>query len=181
MAADKAKGRKGQALGYRDVLDILDIVDGISEGGELTVDVGDFHLHFIKEGAGAPARATVLSASTANSPSEAEKENAVAEPVEAALPVTLPTGNSGTRANPEWHEVKSPMVGMFYRRPAPDQPPFIEVGQKVSAQDPVCLVEVMKLFNTILAGCDGCISEICVEDAAPVAVGQVLMRVEPFK
>ncbi|MCE2491636.1 MAG: biotin carboxyl carrier domain-containing protein [Alphaproteobacteria bacterium] len=71
------------------------------------------------------------------------------------------------------------MVGTFYRRPAPDRPPFVEIGQDVGPDDAVCLVEVMKLFNTIVAGQAGRIVEICVEDATPVAVGQVLVRIDP--
>ncbi|MBS38086.1 MAG: acetyl-CoA carboxylase, biotin carboxyl carrier protein [Thiotrichales bacterium] len=179
MAADQERDRKDQALGYRDVLDILDIVDGISEGGELTVDVGDFHLHFVKDGTGAPARTAGPSTPVVATPVAAESDAPVAEAVAAASPEPSPAAEPETQANPDWYEVKSPMVGTFYRRPAPDQPPFVEVGQEVGAEDAVCLVEVMKLFNTIQAGQTGRIAEICVEDAAPVAVGQVLMRMDP--
>ena len=63
MAQGSDNGGKGKALGYSDVLDILQIVDGVGEGCELTVDVGDFHLHFVKEGAGGvPARSTPVAA-----------------------------------------------------------------------------------------------------------------------
>ena len=179
MAADQERDWKGRALGYRDVLDILDMVDGISEGGELTVDVGDFHLHFVKEGAGAPEPGgdAPLAVASAQSPAQADTSDAGAvvaassEPSHAEEPEKSP--------NPNWYEVRSPMVGTFYRRPTPDQPPFVEVGQEVGAGDAVCLVEVMKLFNTILAGQPGRTSEICLEDATPVTVGQVLMRVDP--
>ena len=179
MAADHERYRKSCALGYRDVLDILDMVDGISEGSELTVDVGDFHLHFVKEGACAPEGGGETIVAMANSQNVAQEGTSVARRVGATSLEPLHAEESEKPANPDWYEVRSPMVGTFYRRPAPDQPPFVEVGQEVGAGDAVCLVEVMKLFSTILAGQQGRISEICVEDSAPVAVGQVLMRVEP--
>ena len=169
MAQSSGSGIKVQSLGYSDVLDILQIVDGVGEGCELTVDVGDFHLHFVKEGAaGVPAPAAMA-----------------AEVVESgdvdAVPSELSPANTVTNLpiDSDLYEVKSPMVGTFYRRPAPDKPPFVEIGQDVGPEDAVCLVEVMKLFNTILAGEAGRVVEICVEDAAPVAVGQVLVRIEP--
>lgn len=77
------------------------------------------------------------------------------------------------------HVVSAPFVGVFYRRPSPDQPPFVEVGDRVKADDTVCLIEVMKLFNSIRAGVDGVVTAIEVEDATLVEYGQVLMRIAP--
>lgn len=177
MARESDNGDKGQALSYTDVLDILEIVDGVGEGCELTVDVGDFHLHFVKDAAGG------ASASPEPAPGS---EPAVPEPQAAETEESAPTEASETEAfsadepaDPNLFEVESPMVGTFYRRPAPDRPPFVEIGQDVGPDDAVCLVEVMKLFNTIVAGKAGRIAEICVEDATPVAVGQVLVRIDP--
>ena len=76
-------------------------------------------------------------------------------------------------------EIKSPMVGTFYRRPNPTAKPYVEVGSVVEPDTPVCIVEVMKLLTTIPAGIHGHIAEICVPDAASIETGQVLMRIDP--
>jgi acetyl-CoA carboxylase biotin carboxyl carrier protein len=77
-------------------------------------------------------------------------------------------------------EVKAPMVGTFYRAPAPGAPPFVEVGSAVAEDATVCIIEVMKLMNSIRAGCRGRVSAICVEDGALVEFGQTLMVIEPL-
>lgn len=75
--------------------------------------------------------------------------------------------------------VKSPMVGTFYRSPAPGSPPFVEVGAKVEPRTTVCIIEVMKLMNSISAGVHGTVREIRAADAEPVEFGQVLIVIEP--
>ena len=74
--------------------------------------------------------------------------------------------------------IKSPMLGAFYRAPKPDAQPFVEVGQMVSEDDTVCIIEVMKLFNTIKAGVRGRILKVCVENAQMVEFQQPLFLVE---
>jgi acetyl-CoA carboxylase biotin carboxyl carrier protein len=76
------------------------------------------------------------------------------------------------------HEVTAPMPGTFYRRPQPDEPPFVEVGDRVSAGDTVCVIEVMKQFSEVAAGADGVISDIKVDNEAAVRAGQVLLVVD---
>ena len=76
-------------------------------------------------------------------------------------------------------EVTAPMVGTFYRSPAPGSPPFVEVGSEVDEDTQVCILEVMKLMNSVVAGVRGVVAEICVEDAGPVQFGDVLFRVRP--
>ncbi|MGH3098769.1 MAG: acetyl-CoA carboxylase biotin carboxyl carrier protein [Streptosporangiales bacterium] len=76
-------------------------------------------------------------------------------------------------------EVTAPLLGTFYRCPAPGQPPFVDVGSEVGPEDPVCIVEVMKLFNRVPAGKGGTVREIVVEDGAMVEFGQTLMWLEP--
>jgi acetyl-CoA carboxylase biotin carboxyl carrier protein len=71
------------------------------------------------------------------------------------------------------------MVGTFYRAPSPQDPPFVEVGDRVEAGDPVCMIEVMKLFTTIEAQQAGRIVEIAVENATAVEYDQALFVIEP--
>ena len=75
--------------------------------------------------------------------------------------------------------VRSPILGIFYRAPKPGAPPFVEVGSPVGAEDPVCLIEVMKLFNTVAAGTAGRIARVCAENGSMVEYDQVLFLVEP--
>lgn len=75
-------------------------------------------------------------------------------------------------------EITSPIVGTFYRAPAPDQPVFVEVGARVSADDVVCIVEAMKVMNEIKAGVNGVIRKILVENATSVEYGQPMFLVE---
>ncbi len=78
-------------------------------------------------------------------------------------------------------DVKSPMVGTFYRAPSPEAAPFAEIGQAVEVGQVVCIVEAMKLMNEIKSDVRGKIVEICVDNAEPVEFGQVLFRVDPAK
>jgi len=76
-------------------------------------------------------------------------------------------------------DVTSPMVGTFYRAPAPDAPSYVDIGAKVSPGDTLCIIEAMKLMNELECEISGTIAEICIEDAQPVEFGQVLFRVDP--
>ena len=76
-------------------------------------------------------------------------------------------------------DIESPMVGTFYRGPAPDAPPYIDTGTDVALGDTLCIIEAMKLMNEFECEVRGTIVEICVENAQPVEYGQVLFRVDP--
>lgn len=77
-------------------------------------------------------------------------------------------------------QIKSPMVGTFYRAPAPDATPFVEVGTVIEVETVVCIIEAMKLMNEIKSEIKGKIIEILVDNGAPVEYGQPLFTVEPF-
>ncbi len=76
-------------------------------------------------------------------------------------------------------EVVAPMVGTFYRAPAPDAPPYAEKGKRVSKGDTLCIIEAMKLMNELECEVDGTIVEVLVENGQPIEYGQVLFRVDP--
>ncbi len=78
-------------------------------------------------------------------------------------------------------EVKSPMVGTFYRAPAPEAPPYVEVGSHVTKGQTLCILEAMKLMNELESEVDGIVREVLVENTEPVEFGQVLFRIEPTK
>lgn len=93
----------------------------------------------------------------------------------------VPTGtNEGAIAeDKKYLEIKSPMVGTFYRSPGPEKSPFVKVGDKVDSGTTVCIIEAMKLFNEIESEVKGTIVKVVVEDATPVEYDQVLFLVEP--
>lgn len=76
-------------------------------------------------------------------------------------------------------EIKSPIVGTFYRAAGTDKPPYIKVGDKVEKGKTVCIVEAMKLFNEIESEVQGKVVKICIDDASPVEYDQVLFLVDP--
>ena len=76
-------------------------------------------------------------------------------------------------------DITSPMVGTFYRAPAPDDPPFVDIGDRISNGQTVCILEAMKLMNELESEVAGQIVEILVQNGEPVEFGQVLMRVDP--
>jgi acetyl-CoA carboxylase biotin carboxyl carrier protein len=76
-------------------------------------------------------------------------------------------------------EVKSPIIGTFYRKPAPDKPNFVEVGSSINAGDTVCVIEAMKLFNEIESEVSGKIVKVLVDDSSPVEFDQPLFLVDP--
>jgi acetyl-CoA carboxylase biotin carboxyl carrier protein len=116
---------------------------------------------------------------------------AVSPQILEAVPSTAPTTSvtitpppPETSAAPtvddkKWIDVTSPMVGTFYSAPAPDEDPFVAVGDRITKGDTVCIIEAMKLMNEIEGEVTGQIMEIAVQNGEPVEFGQVLMRVNP--
>jgi acetyl-CoA carboxylase biotin carboxyl carrier protein len=79
---------------------------------------------------------------------------------------------------PKGHQLKSPMVGTFYRAPSPGAPPFVEVGQQVTKGQTLCIIEAMKLLNEIESDASGTVKAILVENGQPVEYGQPLFTIE---
>ncbi len=79
----------------------------------------------------------------------------------------------------KWVEIKSPMVGTFYRSPAPDEPAFASIGDRIRTGQTVCIIEAMKLMNEIEAEVAGQVMEVLVENGQPIEFGQTLMYINP--
>jgi len=92
------------------------------------------------------------------------------------LPSTPPPSVPGSRS--DLVEVTAPMVGTFYRAPGPEEPPFVEIGSRISVGQAVCILEAMKLMNELESEVSGEVVEILVENGTPVEFGQVLMRLK---
>jgi acetyl-CoA carboxylase biotin carboxyl carrier protein len=111
----------------------------------------------------------------------------MAMPMPAQLPAPPPTSDAAHReaalrpaaVAPHLKEIRSPMVGTFYKAPEPGAEPYIKVGNRVTPGQTVCIIEAMKIMNEIEAEIAGVVREISVEDGQPVEFGQVLFRVDP--
>ena len=104
----------------------------------------------------------------------AQQLPAVAAPAAQATAESVPA----PVAEKKYHEVKSPIVGTFYRAPAPDAANYVEVGQNIEEGTVLCIVEAMKLMNEIESDSTGKVVKICVENGKPVEYNQVLFLVE---
>ncbi|MFP4297687.1 MAG: acetyl-CoA carboxylase biotin carboxyl carrier protein [Spirulinaceae cyanobacterium] len=155
-----------------DITQLRELLDAIAQTdiAELTLKSDDFELTVKKGGAAmAPVPPTVAA------------PEAVSLPPMAVAPVTPPP--TDVAATPPVSDVKaveitSPMVGTFYRSPAPDEPPFVDVGDRVHIGQTVCIIEAMKLMNEIEAEVAGQVLEVLVENGQPVEYGQPLLRVQ---
>jgi len=104
----------------------------------------------------------------------------------AAIPAATPAveqtngkSDANTVDESKYITIKAPIIGTFYRRPSPDKPPYVEVGDTIKEGDVVCIIEAMKLFNEIESEVSGKIVKVLVEDATPVEFDQPLFLVEP--
>jgi acetyl-CoA carboxylase biotin carboxyl carrier protein len=149
------------ALSDDDVREILRLID---ESGvdELRIESEGLSLH-VRRGGGPPLEEPAA----APAPAPA----AAAVPAPAAEPAPAPASSNGHA------EITAPMLGTFYRQEAPGKAPFVEVGSRVEAGTVVCVIEVMKMMNSIEAGVSGTIVEICADNAQLVEYGQPLFRV----
>ena len=152
-----------------DLRKLKKLIDLVQESGiaELEITEGEERVRIARGGV---VNVTPLAASAASAgpPTPAGPAAAPGAPAAGAPSAAEPVSGQ------EGHVVKSPMVGTFYRAPAPDAKPFIEVGGTVKEGQTVCVIEAMKLMNEIEADASGTIKAILVENGQPVEYGQAL-------
>jgi len=95
------------------------------------------------------------------------------------LPVAVPAIQAPPPPASTEVEIKSPMIGTFYRAPSPEAAPYVEVGSEVNPDTVVCIIEAMKVMNEIKAEAKGVITQVMVENAKPVEFGQALFKIRP--
>ena len=101
-----------------------------------------------------------------------------------SVPISVSAPAGATAAEPakpttNHHEIKSPMVGTYFSKPAPDKPDYVSAGSAVKPDTVICKLEAMKIFNDLTADVAGTIAEVCVKNGQPVEFGTVLFRVNP--
>jgi len=139
-------------LSHDDVTEILRIIDE-SDVDELRVETEGFKLHVVRRGAATSAPAGEPAATAATASSDTARDDLLAVP--------------------------SPMLGTFYRAESPGATPFVEVGAEVEPDTTVCIIEVMKMMNSVAAGVSGRVVEICARNGERVDYGAPLFRVAP--
>lgn len=156
-------------LSNEDIQEILQILDA-SSFDELHLKTDQFSLTLRRSaGGGWTASSQVLSDPTLVQPPAAARDTA------AIAPETAQAATSGEGLI----EVRTHLPGTFYRAPRPGAAPFVEVGSRVQEDTVVCIVETMKLMNSIHAGARGTVAEICLENAQFIEKDTVLMRIKP--
>ena len=165
-------------LTHSDIAEIIRLVDE-STLDEFAIEVGDLKVEVRRKGAmpAAPgASATLAPAVPAAPPAPAPSTSPV--PV-APAPESAPAAPGEPTLGKGQVAVRSPMVGTFYRRPSPEEPPYVEVGSEIEVDAPLGLVEVMKLYTTIYAKVRGRITRVCANDAELVEYDQILFIIDP--
>jgi len=155
-------------MNTKEIKELIDLLKG-SDVSELEIEREGVKIH-IKKGASAPVITPVIAA-----PQVAQVP--VAQAV--AAPVIIPAATAAEPVKPAGNTINSPMVGTFYRAPAPDSAPFVKEGDIIKEGQTVCIIEAMKLMNEIKAETKGKITKIMVENGQAVEFGQALFIVEP--
>jgi acetyl-CoA carboxylase biotin carboxyl carrier protein len=161
-------------MDFKQIQELIKMINK-SNIGEVTIEQKDFRVTIrqkeeqVTQVVAAPVQQQPVYA--AAPPPALSHQSAVAAPADKAKTNETSPSNLIT--------IKSPMIGTFYRRPTPDKPNFVEVGDEVSTGKVVCIIEAMKLFNEIESEVQGKIVKVLAEDASPVEYDQPLFLVEP--
>ncbi len=149
--------------------EIQELIDFIAQSGldEVKIKTSDFEIAIKKH-------ATPGVAATPSTPHPAASTPSAPAPA----PTAAPSAPSEAAPAKAYAEVRSPMIGTFYRSPDPDSPAFVNVGDEVKKGQPVCIIEAMKLFNEIESEISGRIVKVLVENATPVEYDQPLFLVD---
>ncbi|MDN3669845.1 acetyl-CoA carboxylase biotin carboxyl carrier protein [Echinicola jeungdonensis] len=153
--------------------EIQELIDFISNSGlaEVKIETDEFKLSIKKN-----SEASVSQSHAPSAPAPAPAATNAADPSPAASAPSAPKAEDDTS---NYVEVKSPMIGTFYRSANPESDPFANVGDSIKAGQTVCIIEAMKLFNEIESEVSGKIVKILVENASPVEYDQPLFLVDP--
>jgi acetyl-CoA carboxylase biotin carboxyl carrier protein len=156
---DRRRAVRNENLTYEDVLRIVELVKS-TPLSEFRLKVGEIEVHLRRSNGSVLEEKRKTGGPPASPSEETLRTQAPSFPDDAIL-------------------VRAPMVGTFYRAPAPEEAPFVQVGQHVEPGATVCIIEVMKLMNSIAAEARGVVTEILVENGTHVEYGQVLMVIRP--
>lgn len=164
-----------------DIKEIQNLIKFVSKAGvtEVAIEQGDFKIT-IKSDKENEHVIVQQAAPIVAQPQVAQPVAQVAQPVAVATDTAAAGTESAGDAVPDnLVEIKSPMIGTFYRRSSPDKDPFVNVGDTIKPGDVLCVVEAMKLFNEIEAEISGKIVKVLIDDTSPIEYDQPLFLVDP--
>ena len=161
-----------------DLKDIQNLIKFVAKSGasEVKLETEDVKIT-IRTGSDSKGETTYIQQVPTMAPAQPQ---VITQPQnEAAAPAAPETPTTPVDDNSKYVTIKSPIIGTFYRKPAPDKPMFVEVGSTINTGDVLCVIEAMKLFNEIESEVSGKIVKILVDDASPVEFDQPLFLVDP--
>ena len=160
-----------------DIREIQNLIKFVAKSGatEVKLEMDDFKITIKTTAEGTESTTTYVQQMPMQAAPQMAAPQIAAAPVVADAPAAAPVADD----NAKYITVKSPIIGTFYRKPAPDKPMFVEVGSTIGKGDVLCVIEAMKLFNEIESEVSGKIVKILVDDASPVEYDQPLFLVDP--
>lgn len=167
-------------MNFKEIKELIELIDNSNlsevkierDGLKLTVRTNEYPSGMASQMLSMPQMTTMA-------PQAPMVQNTASAPQAAAETKAVESAAQGGEDSSGYVEVRSPMVGTFYRAPAPDKPPYVAVGDNIKPNSVVCIIEAMKLFNEVEAEVRGKIVKVLVEDAAPVEYDQPLFLVDP--
>lgn len=162
-------------MDFKQIQELIKLVNE-SNLGEVSIEQKDFKITIKHK----EEHVTQVVASMQQAPMAALPQQPAMQQLPQSAPAqAAPPAAAAESASANLITIKSPMIGTFYRRPSPDKPNFVEVGDEVSVGKVVCIIEAMKLFNEIESEVSGKVVKILVQDSSPVEYDQPLYLVEP--
>ncbi len=160
-----------------DIKEIQNLIKFVAKSGatEVKLEMDDFKITIKTTDAGSTETTYIQQVPVTSALPQA----AAAQPVAPTGQAPVATEAPAVDEDAKYITVKSPIIGTFYRKPAPDKEPFAEVGKTIKTGDVVCVIEAMKLFNEIESEISGKIVKVLVDDASPVEFDQPLFLVDP--
>jgi len=157
--------------------EIQNLIKFVAKSGanEVKLEMGDIKIT-IKTGAQRHETNYFQQTSPVSMPVQVQAE---AQPSPVAATESATTDDAGAEDTSKYIVIKSPIIGTLYRKPAPDKPLFVKVGDTIEAGDTVCIIEAMKLFNEVESEVSGKIVKVLVEDSSPVEFDQPLFLIDP--
>jgi acetyl-CoA carboxylase biotin carboxyl carrier protein len=169
-------------MNFKEIQELINLVNKSNNLTEFKMKNGEFNIT-IRTGKYQKGKDRVVQYASpspmASVPVASAPVNEMSKPAPVVTNSDSSTSNTAPASSGNYIEIKSPMVGTFYRSAGPDKPTFVKVGDKIESGKVVCMIEAMKLFNEIESEVKGTIVKILVEDASPVEYDQVLFLVEP--
>ncbi|SFS72738.1 acetyl-CoA carboxylase biotin carboxyl carrier protein [Zhouia amylolytica] len=161
--------------------DIQNLIKFVAKSGasEVKLEMDDVKIT-IKTGSEEKGETTIVQQVPMGAHHVPQPHAPVAQPAATAPAVPAPAAtDKKEEENSKYITVKSPIIGTFYRKPSPDKPAFVEVGDSIGKGDVLCVIEAMKLFNEIESEVSGKIVKVLVDDSSPVEFDQPLFLVDP--